>query len=63
MTRHLYVVLLFILALTGIATAQDAGIVVSKGALGISFSQNFSSELLKDTYSHEVGNISVYFSW
>lgn len=39
------------------------GAVMSSGNFGMSFIQNSSSSMMKGTYSHEVGNISLYFSW
>jgi len=39
------------------------GAVLSHGNFGISFIQNTSSAMMKGLYSHEVGNISLYFSW
>jgi lipid A 3-O-deacylase len=37
------------------------GAVLSFGKFAISFIQNTSTEMVKGTYSHEVGNISLYF--
>ena len=37
------------------------GAVVTTGKLGLSFIQNASTESKKGTYSHEVGNLSIYF--
>lgn len=39
------------------------GAVVSSGYFSISFIQNTSSAMMKGLYSHEFGNISLYFSW
>jgi lipid A 3-O-deacylase len=39
------------------------GAVVSSGDFSISFNQNTSSAMMKGLYSHEVGNISLYFGW
>lgn len=39
------------------------GAVVTSGNFAISFIQNTSSAMMKGLYSHEVGNISLYFSW
>ena len=39
------------------------GAVVSSGNFAISFIQNSSTAMMKGTYSHEVGNISMYFAW
>jgi hypothetical protein len=39
------------------------GAVVSSGNFSISFTQNTSSAMMKGLYSHEVGNISLYFAW
>jgi lipid A 3-O-deacylase len=41
----------------------DFGAVMSIGHFSISSSQNISSMLIRNTYDHEYGNISVYFSW
>jgi lipid A 3-O-deacylase len=41
--------------------AINYGMVISSGKFAISFTQNSSTELRKGTYSHEVGNISMYF--
>ena len=39
------------------------GGVISSGHFSISLSQSSNTALLKDLYSHEYGNISLYFSW
>jgi hypothetical protein len=39
------------------------GTVLSHGNFGLSFLQNISSPTLKRLYSHEVGNVSLYFAW
>jgi hypothetical protein len=39
------------------------GAVVSSGNFSISFTQNTSSPAMKGLYSHEVGNISIFFAW
>jgi hypothetical protein len=39
------------------------GAVLSSGNFSISFTQNTSSAMMKGLYSHEVGNISLYFAW
>ena len=39
------------------------GAVVTSGDFSISFNQNSSSAMMKGLYSHEVGNISLYFGW
>ena len=39
------------------------GAVVTSGHFSISFIQNSATPMLKGTCSHEVGNISPYFSW
>jgi hypothetical protein len=39
------------------------GTVLSHGNFGLSFLQNISSATLKRLYSHEVGNVSLYFAW
>jgi lipid A 3-O-deacylase len=41
----------------------DYGAVVSSGHFAISFIQNTASAMMKGLYSHEFGNISVYFAW
>ena len=38
------------------------GVVISTGKFALSFIQNTSTELRKHTYSHEVGNISMYIT-
>jgi lipid A 3-O-deacylase len=39
------------------------GFVFSRGAFGISLTQNVSAATLKNLYCHTVGNISLYFGW
>jgi lipid A 3-O-deacylase len=39
------------------------GAVVSSGNFSISYMQNTSTAMMKGLYSHEFGNISLYFSW
>ena len=39
------------------------GAVVASGNFSISFTQNTSSAMMKGLYCHEVGNISLYFTW
>lgn len=39
------------------------GGVISLGAFGLSYMQNTSTALLKHGYSHEYGNISIYYSF
>ncbi len=46
-----------------IVYAANYGAVVSFGNFSMSFIQSSSSEWIKGTYSHEVGNISMYYSW
>jgi hypothetical protein len=41
--------------------AINYGVVVSTGKFAMSFIQNTSTEIRKGTYSHEVGNVSLYF--
>jgi hypothetical protein len=41
----------------------DYGAVISYGHFSISMSQNISSMLIRNTYDHEYGNISLYFAW
>jgi len=43
--------------------SANYGAVVSLGRFSMSFIQSSSSEWIKGTYSHEVGNISMYYSW
>lgn len=43
--------------------SANYGAVVSSGHFGISFIQNTSSAMMKGLYSHEVGNLSVYYAW
>ena len=39
------------------------GAVVSSGNFSISYIQNTSTAMMRGLYSHEFGNISLYFSW
>ena len=48
-------------AIRHLVYAINYGAVVSSGKFAISFIQNTSTEMRRGTYSHEVGNISVYF--
>lgn len=41
----------------------EYGFVLSKGQFGLSVTQRYSTALLKGLYDHQVGNISVFFSW
>jgi lipid A 3-O-deacylase len=41
----------------------DFGAVLNNEHFSISFDQNISSMLIKNTYSHEYGNVSIYFTW
>jgi lipid A 3-O-deacylase len=50
-------------ALRPLVYALNYGGVVSSGNFSISFNQNSSSAMMKGLYSHEVGNISLYFGW
>jgi lipid A 3-O-deacylase len=43
--------------------ASNFGAVASIGEFSISFNQNSSTAMMKGLYSHEVGNISLYFGW
>ncbi|HET6254850.1 MAG TPA: lipid A deacylase LpxR family protein [Puia sp.] len=43
--------------------ASNFGAVASIGDVSISFNQNSSTAMMKGLYSHEVGNISLYFGW
>ncbi len=40
----------------------NASVVVVKKRFGISFTQNFTSAMMEHLYSHQVGNISLYFA-
>jgi lipid A 3-O-deacylase len=42
--------------------AFSCGVVATSGRLSMSFTQHANSMLLKNTYAHEYGNISVYYS-
>jgi len=46
-----------------IVFASNFGAVASIGDFSISFNQNSSTAMMKGLYSHEFGNISVYFGW
>jgi lipid A 3-O-deacylase len=50
-------------ALHRLVGSVNYGAVVSSGHFGISFIQNTSSAMMKGLYSHEVGNLSVYYAW
>jgi lipid A 3-O-deacylase len=50
-------------ALRKVVYSLNYGAVVSSGNFSISFIQNTSTAMMKGLYSHDVGNISVYFSW
>ena len=39
------------------------GAVITSGHFSISFTQTSETALIKDLYSHEFGNISLFFSW
>ena len=39
------------------------GAVLASGNVSVSFTQNSSTAMMKGLYAHEVGNISLYFSW
>ncbi|SEJ28495.1 hypothetical protein SAMN04487995_3958 [Dyadobacter koreensis] len=41
----------------------DFGLVLASGALGISYTQKPTTAYAKGLYGHNVGNISLYFSW
>ena len=41
----------------------DYGAVLTNGHFSISYNQNVSSMLIKNTYDHDYGNISIYFAW
>lgn len=43
--------------------SADFGAVLTRGHTAVSFSQSLSSMQLKNTYYHNYGNISLYFSW
>lgn len=42
---------------------SNIGAVAGVGNISISITQNSSTAMMKGLYSHEVGNISLYFSW
>jgi lipid A 3-O-deacylase len=46
-----------------VVVASNFGVVASTGDFAISFNQNSSTAMMKGLYPHEVGNISLYFSW
>ena len=46
-----------------IVFASNFGAVASIGDVSISFNQNSSTAMMKGLYSHEFGNISLYFGW
>jgi len=41
----------------------DFGAVLNSGHFSISYNQNVSSMLIKNTYEHEYGNVSITFAW
>jgi len=41
----------------------NCGAVFSSGNFGISFIQSSATAMMKGSYSHEVGNVSLYFGW
>lgn len=43
--------------------AINYGAVVSLGHFSMSFIESSSTALMKGTYSHDVGNLSLYYSW
>jgi len=43
--------------------ALDAGAVLAINRFSISFIQNFTSAMMEHLYTHQVGNITLYFSW
>ncbi|HUB61599.1 MAG TPA: lipid A deacylase LpxR family protein, partial [Puia sp.] len=43
--------------------ASNFGVVAGIGDFSISFNQNSSTAMMKGLYSHEFGNISLYFGW
>jgi lipid A 3-O-deacylase len=49
--------------INNIVFASNFGAVASTGDISISFNQNSSTPMMKGLYSHEVGNISLYFGW
>jgi len=49
--------------INNIVLASNFGAVASIGDFSISFNQNSSTAMMKGLYSHEVGNISLYFGW
>jgi lipid A 3-O-deacylase len=46
-----------------IVWSSNFGAVATIGNFSISFNQNSSTAMMKGLYSHEVGNISLYFGW
>jgi lipid A 3-O-deacylase len=49
--------------INNIVFASNLGAVASIGDFSISFNQNSSTAMMKGLYSHEYGNISMYFGW
>lgn len=46
-----------------VVTTMNFGAVASLGHISASFLQNTSSAVLKGVYSHQYGNVSVFYSW
>jgi len=49
--------------INNVVFASNFGAVTSIGDFSISFNQNSSTATMKGLYSHEFGNISLYFGW
>jgi hypothetical protein len=49
--------------INNIVFVSNFGAVASTSDFSISFNQNSSTAMMKGLYSHEVGNISLYFGW
>lgn len=49
--------------INNVVFASNFGAVASIGDVSISFNQNSSTAMMKGLYSHEFGNISLYFGW
>ena len=50
-------------ALNPMVYSISYGAVLASGNVSLSFTQNSSTAMMKGLYAHEVGNISLYFSW
>ncbi|HLX66053.1 MAG TPA: lipid A-modifier LpxR family protein, partial [Puia sp.] len=49
--------------INNVVFASNLGAVASIGDISISFNQNSSTAMMKGLYSHEYGNISLFFGW